>query len=219
MSSLREALGDYLRVRRRLGFKLASDQRLLESFVGFLEQAGAERITTELALMWARMPADAHPHRWRQRLGIVRGFARYVATLDPASEVPSEDLLPAHRPRVAPYIYSPAEITALMNAARELTPPLRAASYRSQTGRGARARPRGRRPRRWGAARARPPAQAAAGAAAPHHNQGAARLRPDARPPLAQAFLAGVLSQPPRTAAEQGRVQLPIRAADQADRP
>ena len=109
MSSLREALGDYLRVRRRLGFKLASDQRLLESFVGFLEQAGAERITTELALMWARMPADAHPHRWRQRLGIVRGFARYVATLDPASEVPSEDLLPAHRPRVAPYIYSPAE--------------------------------------------------------------------------------------------------------------
>jgi integrase/recombinase XerD len=75
------------------------------------------RITTELALKWARLPVRAHPHRWRQRLRIARGFARYVATLDPASEVPSEDLLRAHRPRVAPYIYSPAEITALMQAA------------------------------------------------------------------------------------------------------
>ena len=45
--------------------------------------------------MWARLPVDARPHRWRQRLGIVRGFARYLATIDPASEIPSKDLLPA----------------------------------------------------------------------------------------------------------------------------
>ena len=64
------------------------------------------RITTELALAWARLPVDAHPHRWRQRLAVVRGFARYLATIDPASEIPSTDLLPAHRPRIAPYIYS-----------------------------------------------------------------------------------------------------------------
>ena len=151
MTPLRQALADYLRVRRRLGFKLKVDQRLLENFVAFLEAAGAERITTELALMWARLPDDAHPHRWRQRLGIVRGFARYVATLDPSSEVPSKDLLPARRPRVAPYIYSPAEISALMDAAGSLTPPLRAAAFRTRdrtdghdrtaARRGARARP------------------------------------------------------------------------------
>lgn len=134
MTPLRQALSDYLRIRRRLGFKLVSDQRLLESFIAFLEQSGAERITTELAVMWARIPQDAHPHRWRQRLGIVRGFARYLATLDPASEIPSEDLLPAHRPRVAPYIYSSAEITALMDAASRLSPPLRAAGYRTVIG-------------------------------------------------------------------------------------
>jgi integrase/recombinase XerD len=134
MTPLRRALEDYLRIRRRLGFKLKTDQRLLENFVAFLKQAGAERITTELALMWARMPVDARPDRWRQRLGIVRAFARYLATLDPQSEIPSTDLLPAHRPRVAPYIYSPAEITALMDAAGQLTPPLRAASYRTVIG-------------------------------------------------------------------------------------
>jgi len=37
-------------------------------------------------------------------------------------------------PQGAPYIYSPAEITALMHAAGMLTPPLRAASYRTVIG-------------------------------------------------------------------------------------
>ena len=130
MTSVREALEDYLRVRRRLGFQLKTEQPLLESFVEFMEQAGAGRITSELAVKWAMLPQDAHPHRWGQRLMIVRVFARYVATLDPDSEIPSVDLLPARRPRVAPYIYSPEEITTLMKAAGQLTPPMRAALRR-----------------------------------------------------------------------------------------
>jgi integrase/recombinase XerD len=134
MTSLRAALEDYLRIRRRLGFEMPQDGRLLEGFVEFLERAGAERITTELALAWARMPADAHPHYWRQRLGVARGFARHLATIDPSSEVPSTDLLPATRPRVAPYIYSPPEIAALIDAARRLRPPLRAARHETLIG-------------------------------------------------------------------------------------
>jgi len=134
MTTLREALADYLRIRRRLGFEMPQDGRLLEGLVEFLERAGAERITTELALAWARMPVDAHPHYWRQRLGVARGFARHLATIDPASEVPSKDLLPAHRPRIAPYIYTDAEIAALMDAARGLTPPLRATRHETLIG-------------------------------------------------------------------------------------
>jgi integrase/recombinase XerD len=134
MNPLREALHDYLRVRRRLGFELKAHGRLLEGFVDFLERARAQHITTELALAWAKLPVDAHPHRWRQRLGIVRAFARYVATIDPTSEVPPEDLLPATQRRVAPYIYSEAEITALMAAARALNPPLQAASIETLIG-------------------------------------------------------------------------------------
>jgi hypothetical protein len=61
-------------------------------------------------------------------LGVVRGFARYLSTIDPATEIPPEDLLPATLPRVAPYLYSPAEIQALMSAARALSPQLRAAT-------------------------------------------------------------------------------------------
>jgi integrase/recombinase XerD len=131
MISLRQALADYLRIGRRLGFEMPQDARLLEGFVEFLEQAGAKRITTKLALMWARMPIDAHPHRWRQRLSVARGFARYLATIDPASEIPSTDLLPGHRPRIAPYIYTDAEIAALIAAAGKLRPPLRGARHQT----------------------------------------------------------------------------------------
>ena len=134
MTRVRAAMEDYLRIRRRLGFEMPQDGRLLEGFVDFLEQAGAERITTELALGWARKPADAHPPRWRQRLRVARGFARHLATIDPASEVPSPDLLPGHRPRIAPYIYADSEIAALMDAARGLRPPLRAARHATLIG-------------------------------------------------------------------------------------
>ncbi|MCA1697516.1 MAG: tyrosine-type recombinase/integrase [Actinobacteria bacterium] len=134
MTTLGEALADYLRIRRRLGFEMPQDGRLLEGFIEFLERAGAERVTTELALAWARLPVDAHPHYWRQRLGVARGFARHLATIDPASEVPSKDLLPGHRPRIAPYIYTDAEIAALIAAARKLRPPLRAARHETLIG-------------------------------------------------------------------------------------
>lgn len=134
MTPLRQALQDYLRIRRQLGFKLKTDEPLLEQFVEFLERAGAERITVELAVMWARLPQNVHPHRWRQRLGIARGFARYLAAIDPSGEVLSVDLLAGHRSRVAPYIYSPEEIRALMAAARALTPPLRAAASETVIG-------------------------------------------------------------------------------------
>ena len=134
MSALRAALADYLLIRRRLGFSMPQDGRLLEGFVGFLEQAGAQRITSELALAWARHPVDVHPFTWRQRLTVARGFARHLATIDPTSEVPSTDLLPGHRPRIAPYIYSAEEIAALMASARQLSPRLRAARHETLIG-------------------------------------------------------------------------------------
>lgn len=134
MTPLRNVLGDYLRIRRQLGYQLKLDGQLLEDFVDFLERAGASRVTTELALEWATLPAGARPHRCSQRLGIVRAFARYVATVDPSSEVPSTDLLPARPVRVAPHVYSEAETVALMSAARALRPPLRAATFQTLIG-------------------------------------------------------------------------------------
>lgn len=134
MTMLRDALADYLLIRRQLGFEMPQDGRLLEGFVEFLEPAGSEGVTTELALKWARLPVQAHPHRWRQRLCVARGFARHLATVDSASEVPSTDLLPAARPRIAHYIYTDGEVAALIAAAGELRPRLRAARHQTLIG-------------------------------------------------------------------------------------
>lgn len=134
MSPLRSALKDYLAVRRQLGFILKADGRQLERFVEFLEQANATRITTELALRWATLPVNAHPQWWRARLGMARGFARYLNTIDPDSEIPPEDLLSARRPRVPPYLYSQSEIAVLMGAARALRPAFRGRTHETLIG-------------------------------------------------------------------------------------
>ena len=110
MSTLRAAAGQYLAMRRALGFKLDTQGRQLMSFIGYCEARHAGHITTELALAWAmqtsRGSSDEVYHS--RRLMVVRIFARHLAALDPATEVPPEDMLPYHYRRIAPYLYSPA---------------------------------------------------------------------------------------------------------------
>lgn len=111
MSILHEALGEYLRLRRTLGYKLEREGLLLPQFVSFLEQNGAASITTSLAMRWAMAPAEASPRWWAARLGQVRVFAKYMAARDPHTEIPAPELLPAIRSRrLVPYVYSDAEV-------------------------------------------------------------------------------------------------------------
>lgn len=122
MNTLREAVEDYLRMRRGLGFRLYRDGKRLLAFVSFLEERGATYITTSLALEWAQRPAPAQPSTWAQRLSQVRGFARYRSATDSRTEIPSSGLLP-HRPgRARPYLYTDQEIEHLLNAALKLPP-------------------------------------------------------------------------------------------------
>lgn len=134
MTDLLAAVDSYLAMRRGLGFKLVDAGSLLPDFVGYLHHNGAEHVSTELALAWATQPVNADPVWWRQRLCIVRGFAEYLCNIDRDTEVPPRDLLPARQTRVAPYLYSAADITVLMAAARSLNPPLRGATYETFIG-------------------------------------------------------------------------------------
>ncbi len=134
MSRLTGHAGDYLELRRALGFKLEKEGRLLPDFAAFTEAAGAGTVTIDLAVRWAAMPEGASPVWAAQRLSMVRGFARYLQTVDPAAQVPPADLLPARTRRVTPYIYSDADIAALMTAARTLRNPLKAATFQTLLG-------------------------------------------------------------------------------------
>jgi integrase/recombinase XerD len=128
MIALRDAVADYLTIRRALGFKLVEHQRLLYDFATFLEQAGASTITTELAVAWAVRCRGTEG--WKAaRLSVARGFASYLRTIDPGAEIPATGILIARKHYATPYLYSDQEIGRLLAAAAALRPPLRAASH------------------------------------------------------------------------------------------
>ena len=134
MSTLSGHLSDYLALRRALGFKLERPGVLLPRFLAWLDAADAPTITVELAVSWARLPDAVQPITWAHRLGAVRGFARYLATIDPATEIPPAGVFAARYQRPVPYVYSAGEIRGLLRAARALRPPLRAATHQALFG-------------------------------------------------------------------------------------
>ena len=79
-------------------------------------------MTADLALEWATRTAKGSGSEVYQarRLDVVRIFARHLQALDPATEVPPDDVLSRRYLRIPPYLYSPLEIAALMSAADAL---------------------------------------------------------------------------------------------------
>jgi integrase len=134
MIALRPALTDYLTMRRALGYKLQRAEKLLTQFIEFVEARGSERVTPDLALAWATLPAQGAMEWWSGRLTVVRGFATYLRTIDPATEVPPTELLPGRSHRAVPYLYSDEDVGALMAAAKTLRSSLRVLTYQTLIG-------------------------------------------------------------------------------------
>jgi len=120
MTTLRQAVQEYVRMRRDLGFKLHEAGKGLLDFVTFMEQHRASYITQALALAWAQQPSNVQPAHWAQRLTFVRGFARYRSATDPRTQIPPQGLLPFQPKRARPYLYSDDEIESLLRAALKM---------------------------------------------------------------------------------------------------
>ena len=120
MNTLRQAVREYLTMRRSLGYKLRDAGRELLDFVTFMEQHHAAYITHSLALAWAKQPSGVQPGYWAQRLSYVRMFARHRSAADPRTQIPPAELLPYRPKRARPYLYSDIEIRDLLSAALRL---------------------------------------------------------------------------------------------------
>jgi integrase len=120
MNTLRQAVQDYLDLRRSLGFKLNKAGNALPDFVAFMEQHRAPYVTQALALAWAQQPSGVQPAQWAQRLTYVRQFARHRSATDLRTEIPAPGLLPFQPKRARPYLYSTREIRALLQAALDM---------------------------------------------------------------------------------------------------
>lgn len=133
MTRLRDLVTEYLALRRALGYTLAREGWLLPELAAFVEQH-SPYITTALALEWATQGGKASPYWSARRLGFVRRLALYVSALDPRTEIPPADLLPAQKSRTRPYLYKESDITALMGACTHLRGPLGRATYATLIG-------------------------------------------------------------------------------------
>ena len=112
---------EYLAYRRRLGYQLRAEGQMLLEFARYADRSGHRGpLTSELATRWARLPAKAAPLYQARRLEVVRCFARHRAIFDSRTEIPPERLLGSAHCRTAPYIYSEAELSTLLAAARQL---------------------------------------------------------------------------------------------------
>jgi len=86
-----------------------------------------------VALAWAtRSPTATVTHPMRLRT--IRGFTRYLRSIDVPVKVPPSDLLPDRRRRAVPFLYTDAEIAALVQAAGTLRTPHRVATMRTLIG-------------------------------------------------------------------------------------
>ena len=119
MNTLREAVQEYLDLRRGLGYKKHDAGLLLPKFVNFMEERRTEHISARLALEWAQRPS-VQPAEWARRLCFVRGFARHRSATDSRTEIPPLGLLPHRSTRARPHLYTEEEVARLLAAALEL---------------------------------------------------------------------------------------------------
>lgn len=118
MSALAEAAADYLALRRRLGHDLADARRLLPRFVDYLDQSGASTITVAVAVTWSTAPdVDPASSVWPRRMTVARGFARHMAGIDPATEIPPVGLIPMRQRWSPPFLFAQGDVDKLMAAA------------------------------------------------------------------------------------------------------
>jgi len=135
MSALSQCAEDYLALRRALGHELADAHRLLPRFVAYLDTIGAPTVTIEAALTWAQQP-EASPASsvWPKRMTAARGFARYMAGIDPRTQVPPTGLIPSRQRWRPPFIYRSTDVTMLMAEAHSIRFRLPAATHETVIG-------------------------------------------------------------------------------------
>lgn len=119
----------YIELHRELGFKFRLQECILRHFARYAEPRGDDFVRTATVLDWATEAPS--PEQRRERVAIVRRFARRMQAEDGRYEIP-----PARafgrltRRRRVPRIYTPDELHRLLEAASHLGPE---GSMRAQT--------------------------------------------------------------------------------------
>jgi integrase len=117
---LMDAVDSYLEVRRAGGFQLRVDEHLLRSFARAAAEKGEVQVRSATAITWAGQAPSLHQRN--RRLRVVVQFARHLHAENTGHEIPPDDIFVAPRRRRLPYIFTPIEISQLLEEAGQLGP-------------------------------------------------------------------------------------------------
>ena len=119
-ADLENHLERYLELRRALGFAMQAEGRLLRDFLAFLQDRTLdESLLAQAAVEWASSRGGSN---WQsKRLSIARCFLIHLRAHLPGVQGPAPGVIPCGV-RPTPYIYSEAEIAAMMKEAGALKP-------------------------------------------------------------------------------------------------
>lgn len=124
----------HIALHHAIGYLFRKQSSLLRNYARFAQSRGDEFVRTATALEWSGQgPSAGTCHG---RLEVVRRFARLVHAEDPRHEIPPPGVFGKAPLRRTPYIYTPEEIRALLDAANALGPPgaLRPRMYATMLG-------------------------------------------------------------------------------------
>jgi integrase len=125
----------YIALHRATGRLFNNDAYLLRLFALYATQRGDQVVRSEMALEWAAQARRSAAAR-RQRLLVLRRFAKRVRAEDPRHEIPPSDPFGPLPPRRTPYIFATATIATLLDATAALGSPgsLRPKTYATLLG-------------------------------------------------------------------------------------
>ena len=117
---LNRAIDSYLEVRRAAGFELKVAEGLLHDFARFASDLGQSHVQRQTAIDWAAKAPS--PNQRERRLGMVRQFAQHMRAEDPAHDLVPQHVFAAKHKRPIPHIFTPDEVSQLLDATSRLRP-------------------------------------------------------------------------------------------------
>lgn len=124
---LRQAVDNYLALRRACGFNLTGAGQHLRSFAAFSQARDQHYVCAATAIEWAGSAPSIYQRA--RRLGAVIRFARHLRAEDPGHELPTAVYGTEQRPRSVPYALSLENIQQIVAAAQCGRPNLRRDTY------------------------------------------------------------------------------------------
>jgi len=137
-SCLATQIRSFIRLRQLSGTDYCSQAQLLGYFDRFLlkKKVCKPRITAEITDAYQQTLSHLAPRSQSNRFSVIRQLCQYLSRTDPLGHVPEPLRRISSRAAYQPYIYSEAEIRALLANASRLPPPesLRPHTYRTLLG-------------------------------------------------------------------------------------